>query len=149
MLTITFLADVPKSFMVHAVPLGCSANLSWNTPSVGSCPITRYTIYHRKSMTASSDTGAWQTTVLNKPDINQHRLWLNCSKKYDIMAFAWNQRGHSDFNDKSVLSVLTDTGNEFCNDNTKTNDIVTLTKAAKCKYERFEETSRDVDTTTE
>ena len=116
MLTTTFVADVPKSFMVRADPLGCSANLSWNTPSVDSCPITRYTIYHKKSMTASSDAGVWQTTVLNEADINQHRLWLNCSKKYDIMVFAWNQRGHSDFNEKSVLSVLTDTGNQFCHD---------------------------------
>ena len=119
MFTGTFLADVPKSFMVHAIPFGCSANLSWNTPSVNSCPITRYTIHHRESMTASSDTGAWQTTILNEPDINKHRLWLNCSKKYDIMVIAWNQRGHSDFNEKSVLSVLTHTGTEFCHDNAK------------------------------
>ena len=119
MLTVTFLADVPKSFVVQAVPFGCSAKLSWDTPSISSCAVTRYTIHHRKSVTASSDTGAWQTTILNEPDINQHRLWLNCSKKYDIMVLAWNQRGHSDFSEKSVLSVLTDTGTEFCHDNAK------------------------------
>ena len=105
--------------MVHAVPFGCSAQLSWDTPSVGSCPVTRYTIHYRKSTTSSSDTGAWLTTVLNQPEINKHRLWLNCSKKYDIMVFAWNQRGHSDFDEKSIVSVLTETGTEFCRDNNK------------------------------
>ena len=116
LVTCASLADVPKSFMVHAIPFGCSAKLTSATPSVSSCPITRYTIHHRESMTASSDTGAWQTTILNEPYINEHRLWLNCSKKYDIMVLAWNQRGHSDFNEKSVLSVQTDTGNEFGHD---------------------------------
>ena len=111
MRTVTFIPVVPKSFVVHAVPSGCSARLSWDTPSVSSCPVTRYTIHYRNSMDSSSDTDAWLTTVLNEPDINEYRLWLNCSKKYDIMVFAWNQRGHSDFNDKSVVSVLTDTGN--------------------------------------
>ena len=113
MRTVAFIPVVPKSFVVHAVSLGCSARLSWHTPSVSSCPLTRYTIHYRNSMTSSSDTDAWLTTVLNEPDINKYRLWLNCSKKYDIMVFAWNQRGHSDFNEKSVVSVLTDTGTEF------------------------------------
>lgn len=140
MLTVTFLADVPKSFMVNAVPSGCSAQLSWDTPSVSSCPITRYTIHYRNSRTSSSETGAWLTTILNEPDINKHRLWLNCSKKYDIMVFAWNQRGHSDFNEKSVVSVLTDTGTEFSHDNAKLMIYVALFKVAKFKYERFEET---------
>ena len=113
MRTVAFIPVVPKSFVVHADPLGCSAQLSWDTTSVSSCLVTRYTIHYRNSMTSSSDTGAWLTTVLTEPDINKQRLWLNCSKKYDIMVFAWNQRGHSDFNEKSVVSVLTDTGTEF------------------------------------
>lgn len=61
-------------------------------------------------MIAASDAGVWQITSLNKSNTNEYRLWLNCSMEYDVMVMAWNQRGHNDFNDKSVLSVLTDTG---------------------------------------
>ncbi|XP_078371996.1 uncharacterized protein LOC144655586 [Oculina patagonica] len=106
-------ADVPKELKVIATPFGCSVKLSWNTPSVNSCPVTQYTIHYRDSMIAASDAGVWQITSLNKSNTNEYRLWLNCSMEYDVMVMAWNQRGHNDFNDKSVLSVLTDTGVQF------------------------------------
>ena len=47
--------------------------------------------------------------------MDQYRLWLNCSKTYEIMVMAWNQRGHNDFSEKSVLSVLTAEGIDFVN----------------------------------
>lgn len=106
----TFLADVPTELRVHAVPFGCSVKLSWNTSPVNSCPISRYTVHYRESVTTSSTTGAWQITSLNNSNTNEYRLWLNCSMKYDVMFMAWNQWGHSDFNEKSVQSVQTDKG---------------------------------------
>ena len=108
-----FLADVPKAFTAQAVPLGCSAELSWNTPSSNTCPITRYTIHYRESMTTGSLPGVWQTTVLNEPNITNYRLWLSCSKRYDIMVMTWNERGHNDYSEESVRSVLSDTGMDY------------------------------------
>ena len=69
-------------------------------------------------MIAASNAGLWQITSLSKTNTNKYRLWwLNCSTTYDVMVMAWNQRGHNNFNDKSVLSVLTDTGAAFYCDN--------------------------------
>ena len=108
-----FLADVPKELGISANPFGCSVELSWSSPSVHRCPITQYTIHYRESMTAANSKGPWQITSLNKSNTNGYRLWLNCSTRYDVLVMAWNQRGHNDFSDKSVLSVLTDTGTVF------------------------------------
>ncbi|XP_078372013.1 uncharacterized protein LOC144655597 [Oculina patagonica] len=111
---VIILADVPKELTVSTlIPYGCSVKLSWNSPSVNSCPITQYTIHYRESMTAASKEGPWQITSLNKPNTSEYRQRLNCSTRYDVMVMAWNQRGHNDFNDKSVYSVLTDTGVPF------------------------------------
>ncbi len=68
-------------------------------------------------MTAASNKGPWQITGLNNSSTSKYRLWLNCSTRYDVIVMAWNQRGNNDFNDKSVFSVLTDTGTAFfCED---------------------------------
>ena len=105
-----FFADVPKDFAVNADPFGCSAKLLWNTPLTNSCPITRYTIHYRESTTSKNNEGTWKITSLKESNITEYRLWLNCSKNYDIIVIAWNRRGHNDYDEKSVLSVLTEEG---------------------------------------
>ena len=105
-----FFADIPKDFAVNADPFGCSAKLSWNTPSTNGCPITQYTIHYRESTTTTNNEGTWKITSLKDSNITEYRLWLNCSKNYDVMVIAWNRRGHNDCDEKSVLSVLTEEG---------------------------------------
>ena len=34
----------------------------------------------------------------------------DCNKEYKIIVLAWNERGHSDFDEESVLTVFTDKG---------------------------------------
>ena len=71
-------------------------------------------------MFAKTNTGLWKIISLTNTNTNEYRLWLNCSAKYDVMVMAWNQRGHNEFNDKLVLSVLTDTGTaSYCDYNVK------------------------------
>lgn len=50
---------------------------------------------------------------LQRSNVKDYRLRLNCSENYYIMVFAWNQRGHNDYSSKSVLSVRTENGNSF------------------------------------
>lgn len=103
------IAEKPKILNAQAVPLGCSAEVSWDTPSVNSCPITRYTIYYRESLTSA---GVWQKTSLNVSSRNYYRLWLKCSAEHDILVMAWNKRGHNDYNGASILTVVTEKGTE-------------------------------------
>ena len=102
-----FLADIPGEFNITAIPFGCSANLSWNAPIPNGCPITRYTIHFR------NERSGWNMINLQRSNVKDYRLRLNCSENYYIMVFAWNQRGHNDYSWKSVLSVPTENGNSF------------------------------------
>ena len=81
---------VPTSFEVLAEPQGCFLNLSWETPSYNSCPITRYTVHYRQP----NQLTKWQTTSF-RANRTEYRLKLNCSSTYEIMVLAWNERGSS------------------------------------------------------
>lgn len=100
-------SDIPDAFDIKAVAYGCSAKLSWNAPSPNGCPISRYTIHYR------DETSVWNTINLKRSNVNDYRLWLNCGKNYHIMVFAWNQRGHNHYTEKSVLSLRTENGVPF------------------------------------
>ena len=45
---------------------------------------------------------------LKRSNVSGYRLWLNCSKNYDIMVIAWNQQGHNHYSEKSLESIRTD-----------------------------------------
>ena len=85
------------------------AVLNSRGPSPNGCPISRYTIHYR------DETSVWNTINLKRSNVNDYRLRLNCSKNYHIMVFAWNQRGHNHYTEKSVLSLRTENGNGFVN----------------------------------
>ena len=96
---------VPTSFEVLAEPQGCFLNLSWETPSYNSCPITRYTVHYRQP----NQLTKWQTTSFIAPNIANYLLKLNCSSINEIMVLAWNERGSS-IKDTKRLTVKTRKG---------------------------------------
>lgn len=49
---------------------------------------------------------------LKRSNVSGYRLWLNCSKNYDIMVIAWNQQGHNHYSEKSLKSIRTERGND-------------------------------------
>ncbi|CAH3046336.1 unnamed protein product [Pocillopora meandrina] len=106
-------SGVPGPFLVNAVPFGCSAKLSWNVPSSDGCPITRYTIHYRDKR------NGWNMINLKRSNVSGYRLWLNCSKNYDIMVIAWNQQGHNHYSEKSLESIRTERGKPFKPSTTK------------------------------
>ena len=91
-------------FAVEATPFGCGINLSWKSPEPRGCPIAGYTVYYKENSTKS----LWQVENLNNTD--RHNLWLDCNRRYNIIVLAWNERGHSNFDADSVLSVSTEKG---------------------------------------
>ena len=50
----------------------------------------------------------WKVKDINSTD--HHRLWLECNEEYDTMVLAWNERGRSEFDGDSVLTVRTEKG---------------------------------------
>ncbi|KAL9972466.1 hypothetical protein ACROYT_G018772 [Oculina patagonica] len=110
-------AERPEKFSIDATSFGCSVKLSWNPPPEKGCPATRYTIHYRKSVLLNNDMTAWQIKNMNAdyPYDNKqfYHLWLECSKMYDFIILGWNERGHSDFNEDSMVSVSTEKGVSF------------------------------------
>lgn len=106
----TIFADIPEAFNIRAEPEGCYVRLSWKIPSTNSCPISRYTVHYREcTATSHKSSKRWKTTEVNDPNTTEYRLPLNCSKKYEVMAIAWNERGSS-YGDGKSHSVLTEKG---------------------------------------
>ena len=54
----------------------------------------------------------WQTNRMKAehPHEQHYHLWLQCNRAYDIIVLGWNERGHSDFNEESMVSVSTESG---------------------------------------
>ncbi|XP_078371879.1 receptor-type tyrosine-protein phosphatase F-like isoform X3 [Oculina patagonica] len=106
------IAERPDKFTVHASSFGCSVKLSWEPPPRKGCPVTRYTIHYRESVHSGSNRTAWQTKNMyaDYPHDNKqfYQLWLECSRAYDIIVLGWNERGHSDFDEDSMVSVSTE-----------------------------------------
>jgi len=90
------------------MPFGCSIKLSWKLPPPSGCPITRYTVHYRRSAGSPGEKLLWKVKVINSTD--HHRLWLECNEEYNIMVLAWNERGRSEFDGDSVLTVRTEKG---------------------------------------
>ena len=65
-------------------------------------------------MSSTSNNALWETKNLSEPDVTEYRLQLNCSTNYDVMVIAWNERGSSHADGKSV-SVRTEKGILICN----------------------------------
>ena len=103
------LLDVPIAFNVKARPSGCYAALLWKTPTDNNCPITRYTVHFRECITSTNHKKNWQTESLTVTNMTGYRLQLNCSKNYEILVIAWNERGSSYADGKSVF-VFTEKG---------------------------------------
>lgn len=59
----------------------------------------------------------WQTKNMNAyhPHQQLHQLWLECSQAYDIIVLGWNERGHSDINKDSMVTVTTESGKHLIN----------------------------------
>lgn len=91
-----------------AIPYGCSIRLLWKTLPDTSCPITRYTVLYRESMTSASNQRIWLNKSLDKPNATYYRLHLDCNKNYEVLVVAWNERGSSFVEEKSVLTVFTE-----------------------------------------
>ena len=109
---VTIFADIPEAFNIRAEPEGCYVRLSWKIPSANSCPISRYTVHYRECITSYRNNKRWKTKEVNSPNITEYRLPLNCSKKYEVLVVAWNDRGSS-YADGKSLSVLTEKGISF------------------------------------
>lgn len=62
---------------------------------------------------------AWQTKNMNADHPHQqfYQLWLECSQEYDIIVLAWNERGHSDFDRDSMVTVATEKGKHLFSSN--------------------------------
>lgn len=102
-------SERPKKFAVEASPFACGVKLSWKTPNSGGCPITQYTVHYKESRDPVTEASSiWQVQNLNNTD--RHNLMTDCNKEYKIIVLAWNERGHSDFDEESVLTVFTDKG---------------------------------------
>ena len=102
-------SDVPGMMEFSAKPKGCFAALSWRNPSQTNCPITRYTVYFRETATISNENTKWHTKNLGKQNKTEYRLQLNCSRTYEVMVIAWNERGSSIAN-ANMVTVRTETG---------------------------------------
>ena len=102
-------SDVPKMMEFSAKPEGCFAALSWRNPSQTNCPITRYTVHFRETATISNENTKWHTKNLGKQNKTEYRLQLNCSRTYEVMVIAWNERGSSIPN-ANMVTVRTETG---------------------------------------
>ena len=63
-------------------------------------------------MVPNNDPIPWQTDKLNAvhPNKQLYHLKLECSRAYDIIVLGWNERGHSDFDEQSMVSVSTESG---------------------------------------
>ncbi|XP_073254195.1 protein sidekick-2-like [Porites lutea] len=108
----TTTTDVPEMMEFSAKPEGCFAALSWRNPSQTNCPITRYTVHFRETATISNGKTKWQTKNLGKQNKTEYRLKLNCSRTYEVMVIAWNERGSS-IPDENMVTVRTETGVPF------------------------------------
>ena len=55
---------------------------------------------------------AWQTKNMTAyhPYQQLYQLRLECNQTYDIMVLGWNERGHSDFDKDSMVTVTTESG---------------------------------------
>lgn len=102
-------SDVPEMMEFSAKPEGCFAALSWRNPTQTNCPITRYTVHFRETETISNENTKWHTKNLGKQDKTEYRLQLNCSRTYEVMVIAWNERGSS-IPDANIVTVRTETG---------------------------------------
>ncbi|KAL9972475.1 hypothetical protein ACROYT_G018783 [Oculina patagonica] len=109
------IAERPVKFHVNATSFGCSVKLSWKPPPRKGCPVTRYTIHHRESADSNSGRMEWQSKRMNAEHNHEqfYQLWLECGRTYDIIVLGWNERGHSDFDEDSMVSVSTENGVPF------------------------------------
>ena len=120
MIILSLPKERPKKFSVNASSFGCSVKLSWKPPASEGCEIIRYTVHYREYLCTTNATMIWQVVKWKCQYWSdyqtygvcsgKHHLWLNCNKRYDIIVLAWNERGHSDFDEDSVLSVSTEKG---------------------------------------
>ena len=109
LISVFYYSERPKKFAVEASSVSCGVKLSWKTPNSGGCPITHYTVLYKEPRDQSNKaTSIWQTENLSNTD--HHNLMTDCNKEYKIIVLAWNERGHSDFDEESVLTVFTDKG---------------------------------------
>ena len=53
-------------------------------------------------MNPASTKGSWQTKSLREPNMTEYRLQLKCRKIYELMIIAWNERGSSKADGKTV-----------------------------------------------
>lgn len=55
---------------------------------------------------------AWQTKNMEAyhPHQQLYQLWLECGQAYDIIVLGWNERGHSDTDHDSMVTVTTEIG---------------------------------------
>lgn len=71
---------------------------------------------------------AWQTKNMNAdqshPNHEFYHLWLECSQAYDIIVLAWNERGHSDFDRDSMVTVTTENGKHLFSSNKGNTSII-------------------------
>ena len=102
-------SDVPEMMAFLANSIGCFAALSWSNPTQTNCPITRYTVHFRETATIPNENTKWQTKNLGKLNKTEYRLQLNCSRTYEVMVIAWNERGSS-IPDANLVTVRTETG---------------------------------------
>ena len=102
----------PDTFPLNASSFGCSVKLSWQPPPRKGCPVTRYTIHYRESTLSGKGNTAWQTMNMKAHHSYQQRyqLWLECSQAYDFLVLGWNERGHSDIDKDSMVTVTTESG---------------------------------------
>ena len=109
LISVFYYSERPKKLAVEASSFSCGVKLSWKTPNSGGCPITQYTVHYKEPRDQSANaTSIWQVENLNNTD--HHNLITDCNKEYKILVLAWNERGHSDFDEESVLTVFTDKG---------------------------------------
>lgn len=102
----------PDRFPVNASSFGCSFKLSWEPPPRKGCLVTRYTIHYRESTLSGKVDTAWQTKNMEAyhPHQQLYQLWLECGQAYDIIVLGWNERGHSDIDHDSMVTVTTEIG---------------------------------------
>ena len=72
---------------------GRNVIVQWTRPSQRNCNVTMYSLHYR---VIKPTTEAWAEINITDANITSYKLYLQHSKKYEVILFAWNALGRSE-----------------------------------------------------
>ena len=84
---------------------GGAVEVKWISPLEGACPVRGYNVYYRE-MFSRTEKSKWNSVAVDR-NINNHIIYLNCWKEYEIAVTSLISKGESAFKDSQVWRFRT------------------------------------------